>query len=948
MQWISKHSHISPSYQVRWNALDVSLNICFMKFHPKLEKSKINEIIHNLPFFIAPKLSYSSFHCEIFGFFVIPRIFLDDLINLVDKMEKKGYLIKKYLLRVNLYTYFHNLNYFRAFLKERNLINPSHRKYEKFYEIEFRMKYGQEFYQKNLSLLDLLILDRIRFFSTNSFGFERRNKTLEELKSDSIDEIIYQRNLIESLKNFAIQFFDNIRLRTDFLNFLDNNQFFNFFILKKVLSNLVVVLNLIKKTNLLNPKIKNLLQFHEHIKNNGVSLLFEENRLFKEKFLVKIINKDFLPVYYTSKKEFDEIIYRFTVYRDIINLCDNLKIFNLNSIKRLIEDPRNIDAIFKKKELKLKKKYEAIKSRVLTSKEVEKKIDNFLINNPPLIKPNLVNTFTNTHISNFFPIFLFKNTEKSKEKINELKSFFPQIVIDESTDLFSNEEIIYVEVSSPNLNFEEKSQFYSMIFNNFKETVILGNRYFHSGYLPVFSMKSFYDLESKRFFYTKALFNQFFDYVKQTLGRKLRIPQTKSNAIQEKYLSREKNLINLSKVVNIRVSKEKHKLDIKNLNKLLIFHSNLKKYLLDVERFKESKLTQFFENYVKSINFIPSFQHFGFSQYFLCLYPTSMNEIDFKILLSNTFQRIKLHACIDSSTLLFIKYIIPYKIPNLKYLHWLTKSKRIIREYCGFSIKKIYQVLHFDYNLTLEGWKCNKDRFKTHMENLLFNQINNFKNSNIKDFGVVEDSINSYFGPESPEYKSLIQIYNWKSIDIKSYLGTTKLSTRNHINNLLKKNLIFPYLSLKNLDLFDKVSIIIPNLKQELNETIMKIFSFFNLVFIYEIEGEYFIYGFDQEENFQNGLMIKVYFPKCEISEFLKVFDLLFEYLEIKNYLILNDMVDGKNLIKSIYGGLDFLKSYNPLKNLEWNKQKKRWMNPKVFTSKFEPIHPDLISKGKP
>lgn len=625
----------------------------------------------------------------------------------------------------------------------------------------------------------------------------------------------------------------------------------------------------------------------------------------------------------------------------MINLCNNLKIFKLDSIKRLIEDPRNIDAIYKKKELKLKKKYEAIKSREITSEEVEKKIDKFLTNNPPLIKPNLINTFTYSHISNFFPIFLFRSTEKSKELINEFKVYFPHITIVESTDLFSKEEIIYVEVYSPNLNFKEKFQFYSIIFNNFKESVILGNRYFHSGYLPVFSMKSFYDLESKRFFYTKDLFNHFLDYVKQTLGGKIKIPEIKPNDLQEKWLLREKNLLNLSKVVNIRVSKEKHKLDIKNLNKLVEFHSNLKEYLLDVKRFKESKLKKFFESYVKSIKFMLSFHHFGFSQYFLCLYPTSMNEIDFKILLSNTFQKIKHPACIDSSTHLFIKYIIPYKVPNLKYLHWLTKSKRIIREYCGFFIKKVYQILHFDYNLTSNGWMYNKDRFKTHMEDILFNNLNNFKNPNIEDFGTVDDSINSYFGPDSPEYKSLIQIYNWKSIDIKSYLGTKKISITNHINSLLKKNLIFPYLSLKNLELLEKVTIIIPNLKQELNETMVKIFSYFNLAFIYEIEGEYFIYGFDQEVKFQNGLMIKIYFPKCEISEFLHVFDLLFDYLKIKNYLILNDMVDGSNLIKSVYGGMVFQKLYNPLKNLEWNEQEKRWMNPKVFTSKFEPIYPD-------
>ena len=196
-------------------------------------------------------------------------------------------------------------------------------------------------------------------------------------------------------------------------------------------------------------------------------------------------------------------------------------------------------------------------------------------------------------------------------------------------------------------------------------------------------------------------------------------------------------------------------------------------------------------------------------------------------------------------------------------------------------------------------------------------------------------------------FKSLSNIYSWRSIAIKSFLRTKKATTVNHIINLLEKGLIFPYLSLKNLDLHDKVYIIIPNLKSELNNTLVKIFSFFNYAFIYETEGEYFIYGFEQEKKYQNGLMIKIYFPKCEISEFMRLFDLLFEYLEIKDYLILNDLVDGKNLIKSIYGGLAFLDSYNPLKNLEWNEQDKIWQNPKIFTSKFEPIYPDLISKDK-
>lgn len=91
--------------------------------------------------------------------------------------------------------------------------------------------------------------------------------------------------------------------------------------------------------------------------------------------------------------------------------------------------------------------------------------------------------------------------------------------------------------------------------------------------------------------------------------------------------------------------------------------------------------------------------------------------------------------------------------------------------------------------------------------------------------------------------------------------------------------------------------------------------------------------------------MIKLYLPLTEISEFQRIFDLLFHFLEIDKYLILNDMVDGKNLIKNIYGNLKFLDSYNPLKNLKWNDKDKIWMNHKLFNEKFEPFYSDLIPK---
>ena len=132
-------------------------------------------------------------------------------------------------------------------------------------------------------------------------------------------------------------------------------------------------------------------------------------------------------------------------------------------------------------------------------------------------------------------------------------------------------------------------------------------------------------------------------------------------------------------------------------------------------------------------------------------------------------------------------------------------------------------------------------------------------------------------------------------------------------------------------------------MSDELNENIKEIFSFFNVGFIYEMEGEYYIHGFEDVIKFENGVMIKLYFPDCQIDEFEKLFDLLFEYMEIDYYLILHDLIEGKNLLKNTFNSLKFLDSYNPLTNLIWNDKDKKWRNHKLFDENFKPVYPDLF-----
>ena len=835
-----------------------------------------------------------------------------------------------------------NLNYFREYSQNKRFVNPKNRQYEKKYEIEFQMDFVNNSYNAELSLLDFLILDRIRFFSVSGFGFERRTETLDVLKSDLLNEIITQRAQINNLKEILNLFHNSIDLKVDFLQFLDVYKKFGFFYIKEMLEKQIALLNLMEEIINNDPNIINFIQFIDLINNQHSSNVIEEEILLNKKSIRNLILNDFISVYFQSKELYNKATWNYKNFYNFFNVCYNLKLFNLNEIIKILKDKKLVETIFLKKEEKLKNYYEKYRLHEITSQDIYNTLDKFLKNKPPVIQPLLINTIiASKFVKDFFQIVL-KESQESRKNLEKIKYYFPRILINSTKDIFSEENFIYVEISTPNLTRKEKLEFSSIIYNIFKDNIAIGQSYIWSGKIPILTSKNFYDFQKKEFFYTSALFEEYFLFIENTLGKKLKcVKEVKKNQI---YLWSQEN-----KIENLIANIEKHdflKIEgykMSNLKELGHFNLTLNQHLIDDIKYLAAKKETFFKNHVNSIKFIPAFQYFGLSQYFLYLYPSDINEIDFKLLLINTFQKIKFPACIDNSNSFLIKYIMPYGDPNKAYLNWLVKSKKVIREYCGFFIKKVHHLFQFNFNITSEGWVYSPDRFKAHMQNILFNKDYEFQIPDIKEFKLYDTKESSHFGPNSPEYESLSNIYNWRSLNIKSYLGTLKYYPTENFTDLIKKDLIFPYLSLKNLGLQDKLYIIIPGLNIELNRTLIDIFSFFNYGFIYEIEGEYFIHGFPEEVQFKNGLMIKLYLPDCELSEFIRVFDLLFEYLEIKDYLILNDLVDGSNLLKSVFGELKFLDSYNPLKNLIWNENSKVWENHKLFTPKFEPIYPDLI-----
>jgi len=938
MQWIKKNTFIAPTYQLNWFALEIKLVTCFIQFHPQIETRKIYMFVKQLPFFTIPTFSKNSFGIEIIGYFLFPKVYLKDIIGFLKKLELDGFIIKK---RVYINVSAGNSINLNCVRSKNFILSPDKRDYKTDYEVDFTFPYGKGILKSNLSLFDWFLIDRIRNISITGLGFERRSEAINNLKSDIINEIESQRKLIKKVKDNLNKIHNNIDFRNTVLNVIDNNQSYGFFYIKQIINDYKTVIDLVIKILKENPSIKNYFQFQEFTRNYGLSKVIEDNIILIN--LKKDIIKDLISLFFKSKKSLVEKVEEYDNFYNLFECFYDLKLFSLDTIKSIIVDNTLIQKIFQSKEEKLKKKYESYKIYKITNQLIEQRLDYFLNNKPPVIHPNLLNTIAIAPLlAKYYPVLIIKDTDETREGIEKIKWLFPRVVIVKMFEYNTNDIFIFLRLLMPNLKSKEKFLLFSILFNLFKNNIIMSKSFLYQVFTENFSRKDFYDLEREDFFYTEDLFEQYYSNVQFKFNDiNEPIKESQSN-IPEYFWEKKTHFSSLFNKVEKRISKENINLNFSNLNKLLDYNKNLVKNIVNLDGFKHQKNEFFFINYIKAIKFIPSFQSFGFGGYYLYFYPIDLDKMDFRHFLHNSFQKIKFPANIDNSNSFLIKFIWPFRNPNNKLLNWIVKSKKSIREYCLFFIKKVFQIFHFNYNLSINEWDLDPNRFKIYFQNILFNPNYNLKIPKLKEFNFGDLILSEYFTPESQEYKALTHLYNWKSIDIKSYLGTRNYTMINHIIELLDKKLIFPIISLKNIDLKEKIYIILPNVKKEHIETILKIFSFFNIGYIYEIEGEYYIKAFPEEIKFENGLMIKLYLPDCQLDEFELLFDLIFKYLKIEHYVILNDLVDGKSFLKSIYGSLDFLKSYNPLKNLIWNNKDKRWMNQKLFTKKFEKIYPSL------
>ncbi len=942
VQFINNTTYIAPSYNTNWKMFDVHVLVFIIRFHPKIKKTDLNGFIKNIPFLSTLKLSETNFSNNLAGFFIVPDVYLKDFINLFKKLKENGY-IRQYLLSSrDEYINFLNLNYFKEFYTKGIILNRNHPRYEINNEICFYAKESQ-LHSFKLDLLQFILIDRARFFSITGLSFERRELDARRLKQDLNNYLLSQKYELRRLRNVLNIFSRNPELKNDLLTILKDNKygFFSIKIYFEKLLNLVRIINEFASKQLNDQK--KYFQIQEAFRKRIVSGLIEENNFLMDSDIRSYIVNRLLPSYLDNSKNLEKTVVKLQFYLNFLKTCSNFKIYNIKSIEKLLNREIIAENIYSVKENKLKKSLKQNKVRLFTNDVIEKVLESLITYNPPILHPILINTImTTSHAKNHMHLII-KDTLENRDKITQLSRHFNRFFVIIGRDEYTEQNILSVETFCPLLNKKEKETLVLLYYNTFKEDLISLERFFFDGFVPPLSIKEFYDFDEQKFFYTKDLCDQYYLYALKAFGNE----SSKENFVDKHdsklIWSMDENISidDLISLVRRRVYSEKFEIELEHLRDLQDFNVNIENVLINKNTFSLSKQSPFFEKFVGSIKFLPCFQSFGLSQYFLYIKPDDWKKIDLKLLFLDAFQSIKVPACVGNEFLL-IKYLFPYREPNDAYLNYASKTLKIVDEYCFFLVKKMYSVLNFSFNISSVGWDLDHNLFKIHLQKVLFGSDFDFQRSGVKEKKVSDLHNFDFMKVDISEVQNLALCFGTKSLDIKSLAQKKYEKLYDIVAGFIRQEKIFPYLKLKNMELLEEIYLIVSGLNNELNDKLLKIFNFFNYSFIYEIEGEYFLKG-GKTVKFDNGFLIKLYLPSCEFDQFEQIFDLLFEYLNVEKYLIISDLVSARNLLKNVYGSLDFLENYNPLKNLSWNAEHRIFTNRKIFTQNKEPIYPPLI-----
>ncbi len=931
---LNQRSFCAPTYQVDWNTLDLSFFISYFHFEPSIRWAQINDLLENMPFFLYPRISVIGLTTAVFGYFVIPNSYVNDLKRYFINLKQRGYLKDGSIYRIEFFRNFLNLNYLKEFFGEGKFVTPNSKHYNNELELKFSLNYSDKTIFKNLSLLDFLLLDRVRHFSITGFGFERRTATLTQLKTDLLNEIFHQKKVVRKLRTQLDIIRKSEKIRTEFLNLLRRNQDLGFFLINKRISNVLKILRIIpklKKEIFKINTIEDLKSILQRDKNFGT---FDEKLVVNDIEALKLIYKDVLSLYTKNYDTFNEKLSHLTLFYEFLENCKEMKIFNPRSIQNIIKEIELSTEIYQKKEEKLDTIYDDSRVRQISSQRIENKLEKFSSSDPPVIHPMLLGSIPAFTVARQYINVILRYSQEVYEKLEEFCTLFPSNIIHIITDVFNSSKFIYCELSIPNLSNKERTTFLSILYSQFFSEIIVCNRFLNPGIFSSFTRKDFYDFISKEFLYKRSLFEEFNKYSSNLLGSMIPSSTMKefssfSNIWESKY-----KLGEFSDLINTKRYIERSSLDLSQLSQLEDFNLKIDKFLLNDE-FNKMKNKKFYQNYIKRIKVLPILNKFGLDRYFLYIQPIDANDVDYRLLLANNFQSIKITSLSPKFIGFFISYIFPRNNPKslISYVNWMTSSKKNISEYILFTKKTELRYTNFYQNLDPHRWIGDISKFESYAYKVLFDSKYNPTKLNAKKAQLYEPG--EFLSPNSKEFRDLLQIYGKKSKNLKKFINT-KLGGKIEpiLKSLIRKKLIYIYPKFKNLMLHEHIKIIVPNLNKNQIEILIDIFCFFNVVKICEIKGEYYIHNSNEKQVFESGLSIKIWFPDTEISLYIDLFNKIFEILGIKHWFIITELVDGTPFLKSILHDFEYDK-FNPFKNLIWNNTEKQWKNWKLIGKNF-------------
>ena len=946
-----KNTVLAPTYALSWSYFGGVVYHCFIKFHPLLKKHSIVKVLSEIEFIYFNRRTYASLSHDVMISAFLPQIYEEDFTNFFDRLKKLGYIVDCFLYKVQDQLPKINLNAFKHFYSSKGLIDAQNPEYDsKWFVEKYRVMDLEKPTEARFSVFDFLITDFFRVFSVEGIGYEERKNQLQMYKSELRSYKQKVRSLNANIKLHFKEVIENQEVKEFFVSFANKHKVHGFFYVFRLLQSLYSVAKALEKRDIASNGNLSKNQFEEALTRGLAFPQLRSNLLLTNQAIKNHVKLELLPLYYQKREDFKTIIDRYYKSSELLSSCANLQLYDVERILMIVNNDDIAQNIFDAREQKQFEYYDKIKEENITINLLNSKLSTLLDDNA--ITPSITATLNYEFCSVMGGIVRY--AEPNMKFQSELQPYFGGSYFSRLINISGNHRVIFFELRTGYLTPTERYSLTSIIYNAFKSDMFYFKFLRGPKYVPFVTLRKYYDFPQKKYFYAKDLFPNLLLFTKKEFGKVTTHIEEKLSFLWPHLLSKDNSLEILNEATQKRIKATIY-CDLPTVKELKKFAQSIEKMFSQFASFAQIKNKPFFKNHVKSIKFLPMFSRFGFSQYHLYFYPTDVDQINFKLLLNNSFQSLKCSVGVETAPSFLIKYIYPYRTPNMRYVNRATKTLRIIREYCAFRLIRGYFNFHANHSFSSEGWEINFNQFEIHIQKILFTNKWEKPPEYLKECNL-EIVTPTPLGPDSNEFSNLQRIYSRKPIDLKNNLFFKNDSRLKDFSALFSKNLVCPYVKFKSLNFHEKIRFILPNISERITEKVLRIFTFFNYCEAYKIEGKLYVQGLEDEIEFDNGLYVKLYLPGYKagsvensdsIGALLNVLEETFEVLGIEHYIVLNNTIKPESFLNYVFGaGID-LKGYNPLLNLKWDEKNMAYRNHKLYDEENNPIYPSLQETEK-